>query len=145
MTIRRPVAFWIAALATLIALVWLLHDILLPFVAGMVVAYLLDPLASRIERLGVGRFVASVTLIGLSGFAVVFLFMLIAPILLVQLAGFVEALPSYVARLQAVVADPNRPWLTKLVGTSLSEGDLSDVTKQAANGFVLFLRSIIAG
>ena len=50
MTIRRPVAFWIAALATLIALVWLLHDILLPFVAGMVVAYLLDPLASRIER-----------------------------------------------------------------------------------------------
>jgi len=145
MTIRRPVAFWIAALATLIALVWLLHDILLPFVAGMVLAYLLDPLASRIERLGVGRFVASFILIGLFGFAVIFLFMLIAPILLVQLAGFVDDLPNYVARLQAVVADPNRTWLTKLLGASLSDGDLSNVTKQAASSFLLFLRSLAAG
>ena len=38
--------FWVAALAVFVALLWLLSDVLLPFVAGMALAYLLDPLAS---------------------------------------------------------------------------------------------------
>jgi predicted PurR-regulated permease PerM len=145
MTLRRQVVFWIAALAAVVAFVLLLHEIMLPFVAGMVLAYLLDPLANQIERLGIGRFAASLLIVGAFGFLLIFAFMLIAPILLVQLAGFVEALPNYMMRLQAIVADPNRPWLTKLVGASLGEGDLSDLTKQATTGFLLFLRSLIAG
>jgi predicted PurR-regulated permease PerM len=145
MPFRRKVAFWIAALAIFIAFVWLLHDILLPFVAGMVLAYLLDPLASRVERLGMGRFLASFAVIGLVGFAVVFLFILIMPILLVQLAGLIEELPKYVVRLQTAITDPNRQWLTKLVGASLGQGDLSNVTQQAAAAFMLFLRSLLTG
>ena len=145
MTFTRPVAFWSAALAVLIVLVWLLHDILLPFVAGMVLGYLLDPLANQLERLGIGRLTASMLIIGVSGFLVVFLLILMAPILLGQLAAFVEALPNYVARLHGFVTDPNRPWLTKLVGASLGEDDLSDLTKQATAGALLFLRSLMAG
>ena len=145
MTFTRPVAFWSAALAVLIVLVWLLHDILLPFVAGMVLGYLLDPLANQLERLGIGRLTASMLIIGVSGFLVVFLLILMAPILLGQLAAFVEALPGYVARLHGFVTDPNRPWLTKIVGASLGEDDLSDLTKQATAGALLFLRSLMAG
>ncbi len=145
MPLRRKVAFWIAALAIFVAFVWLLHDILLPFVAGMVLAYLLDPLASRVERLGMGRFLACFAVIGLVGFAVVFLFILIMPILLVQLAGLIEELPKYVVRLQAAITDPNRQWLTKLVGASLGQGDLSNVTQQSAAAFMLFLRSLLTG
>lgn len=145
MTFKRQVVFWIAALAAVIALVLLLHEILLPFVAGMVLAYLLDPLANQLERLGIGRFAASLVIVGAFGFVVVFAFMLIVPILLVQLAGFVDELPNYVERLQSVIADPTRPWLTNLVGASLGESDLSDLTKRAASGFLLFLRSLVAG
>ena len=145
MTFTRPVAFWSAALAVLIVLVWLLHDILLPFVAGMVLGYLLDPLANQLERLGIGRLTASMLIIGVSGFILIFLLILMAPILLGQLAAFVEALPSYVARLHGFVTDPNRPWLTKIVGASLGEDDLSDLTKQATAGALLFLRSLMAG
>ena len=145
MTLRRQVVFWIATLAAVIGFVLLLHQILLPFVAGMVLAYLLDPLANQLERLGIGRFAAAFLIICAFGFFVIFLFMLIAPILLVQLASLVEELPHYVVRLQAVVADPNREWLTKLVGASLGESDLSALTKQAASGFLLFMRSLIAG
>src|SRR5260370_38885374 len=68
MIFTRPVAFWTAALTAFVALVWLLHDILLPFVAGMVLGYLLDPLANRIERLGEGRLAASLLLTGLYRF-----------------------------------------------------------------------------
>ena len=45
MTFERQVTFWLAALFVLVALLWLFSGILLPFVAGMVLAYLLDPVA----------------------------------------------------------------------------------------------------
>lgn len=145
MSFTRPVAFWSAALAVFVALVWLLHEILLPFVAGIVLGYLLDPLANRLERLGIGRLAASMLIIGVSGFALIFLVILMAPILIGQLAAFVEALPGYVSRLHALVTDPNRPWLTKIVGASLGDENLSDAAKQASAGALLFLRSLMAG
>jgi predicted PurR-regulated permease PerM len=52
MTAARPNMFWIGALAAIALMVVLLRDILLPFVAGIALAYLLDPVVERIERLG---------------------------------------------------------------------------------------------
>ena len=51
-------------LAAVIAVVVLLREVLLPFVAGMVLAYLLDPLATRLERLGMNRLIATLTIVG---------------------------------------------------------------------------------
>ena len=42
MTFERQIAFWLAALAVIVLLLWLLSEILLPFVAGVAIAYLLD-------------------------------------------------------------------------------------------------------
>ena len=42
LSLQTQVRFWIAALAALIGLLWLFSDILLPFVAGMALAYLRD-------------------------------------------------------------------------------------------------------
>jgi predicted PurR-regulated permease PerM len=47
MSTSRPILFWSATFAATTAVVVLLHQVLLPFVAGMVLAYLLDPLANR--------------------------------------------------------------------------------------------------
>ena len=55
MALERQFVFWVAALAVFVAVLWLLSDVLLPFVAGMALAYLLDPIARRAERLGIGR------------------------------------------------------------------------------------------
>jgi len=41
MSLARPVAFWIAVFAAIIVAIVLLREVLLPFVAGMVLAYLL--------------------------------------------------------------------------------------------------------
>jgi len=41
----RPTVFWIATFATTTAIVLLLREVLLPFVAGMALAYLFNPLA----------------------------------------------------------------------------------------------------
>ncbi len=62
--------------AALVAAVVLLHEVLLPFVAGMVLAYLFDPLANRLERLGMNRLIATLTIVGL------FIVGVVAPIVL---------------------------------------------------------------
>ena len=90
---------------------WLLSDILLPFVAGMALAYLLNPLANRLERLGVPRWIAALAIVSLVVLVFMLLILLIAPVIGAQLAAFIENLPGYVRRLQAFVTDPSRPWL----------------------------------
>ncbi len=52
MRIDRRVVFWVAALAVLLVLLFVFSSILLPFVAGAAIAYLLDPLADWFERQG---------------------------------------------------------------------------------------------
>ena len=105
MTLERQVMFWAAGARRVRGCVlWLLSDILLPFVAGMALAYLLDPLAGGLERLGIGRAVSALIVltrrdrrVGGRGDAGR------APILGEQLAAFMDNLPGYVA--QAAVAD----------------------------------------
>ena len=52
LSLRRQLIFWAGALLVFIALLWLLGDVLLPFVAGMVLAYLLDPLVRQAAAAG---------------------------------------------------------------------------------------------
>src|SRR5215813_3039018 len=141
----RPIAFWTAMLTAVIAVIILLREVLLPFVAGMVLAYLLDPLANRIEALGVNRFLATLVIIGVFILVFILLVILVAPILFVQLLAFVDNLPNYVARLQALLADSNRDWLNKLVGDSLGGAELGAMVKQGAGGITIFLRSLWTG
>ena len=42
---------------------YVFSDILLPFVAGMVLAYFLDPVADRLQRFGLSRFMATVVIL----------------------------------------------------------------------------------
>ena len=80
MSFTRPILFWIAMLAAVIAVVALLREVLLPFVAGMVLAYLLDPLANRIERLGMNRLLATLVIMTLAITAIMLLIVLTVPV-----------------------------------------------------------------
>ena len=58
--LKRQIRFWIFAGAILALFFYLFSEILLPFVAGMVLAYFLDPVADRLQRLGLSRIMATV-------------------------------------------------------------------------------------
>ena len=47
--------FWLAMLAVGMLALYLLREVLAPFVAGAAVAYLLDPICDRLQRLGVTK------------------------------------------------------------------------------------------
>ena len=45
MTLQRQVSFWLISFLAFVVALWLLSPILLPFIAGLVLAYFLDPVA----------------------------------------------------------------------------------------------------
>src|SRR5580693_4449565 len=96
MSLTRPIAFWIAMLAAVAAVIVLLREVLLPFVAGIVLAYLLDPLATRLERLGMNRLIATLTIVGLLIVGVVALIVVTAPIIVSEIAYFIDDFPIYI-------------------------------------------------
>ena len=53
--VERHFLFWLAVLVLVVLALWLLSEILLPFVAGLAIAYLLTPLTDRLERFGINR------------------------------------------------------------------------------------------
>ena len=57
----RPTVFWVAIAVIVIAMLVLLHDILMPFVLGMLTAYLLEPIVDRLEKAGINRSLVAVS------------------------------------------------------------------------------------
>ena len=109
--LRRQVFFWLVTLAIFIAFLMLFSSILLPFIAGMALAYFLDPVADRLERIGLSRLMATVVI--LISFVVVFVLslMIIIPVLASQLNEFIQRVPGYITQLQTFIATSNASWL----------------------------------
>ncbi len=148
MTLQRKIGFWLGALAILIAFVYVLRDVLTPFVAGLVLAYLLDPLADRLERLGLGRLAA--TLIILIAFVAVFVAILVVvvPLLAAQLVAFLERAPTYVTRLQALLMEQGAPLLERIGGATVLadiQKSLGDVVGKGVTWLASFLGSLWSG
>ncbi len=147
MNFAWQVRFWLAALVVLIAAIWLLSEVLLPFVAGVALAYLLNPLTNRLERAGVPRTLGALMVVSLVVTAFLVLILTIAPIFGAQLAAFFADLPGYVRRLHGIVTDPGRPWLSNLVGDSLAGADKSvaEFVSQGAGLATQFLATVWSG
>ncbi len=135
MVYQRSLILWIAASVILAGTIILLREILLPFLVGIALAYLLDPLVARLERLGLGRSGAAFGIIGLFYVSIITLIIVITPILGDEVATFIEKFPAYVTKLQALANDPGRPWLRKIISEGLSEARQStgELTTVGAN------------
>ncbi len=114
--LRRQLRFWLVATVFFAGFIYLFSDILLPFVAGMVLAYFLDPVADWLQRRGVSRFMATILI--LVAFVVIFALSLIIliPVLVTQLADFIGRLPAYLGQLQALITQIDPHWLEQRFG-----------------------------
>ena len=119
-SLRRHILFWVAALAIVVLFLWAFRSILLPFVAGMALAYFLDPVADWLERRGLSRMMATIVI--LVCFVLVFALslMIVIPIIVGQLNDFAVALPGYITQLQELLASPRAflpDWLSAQIET----------------------------
>jgi predicted PurR-regulated permease PerM len=114
-TLRNQVLIWIAIAVISLVVIWTFRGILLPFVVGMVLAYILNPLVNLVERtrLNRGWSAAIVLLIVLS--IIVGLMIVVVPLVYQQVFGLAFRLPGYVGQLRDL-ANQWIPALNKWLG-----------------------------
>ena len=159
-TIRldRHVLPWVLALAAMALFIYLFSSVLMPFAAGLALGYLLDPVANRMERLGVGRLGAALIILGAFLILLIGVLVIALPILGHQLAAFVESLPQIVVKLQTLASSESgriaNSWggdlLQKLgLNTAGSPADLQksigDLVGEGAKWLITFARSLLLG
>jgi predicted PurR-regulated permease PerM len=120
-TLKQQVNFWALAFAGFIAFFYVFSDVLVPFLAGMALAYLLDPVADWFERRGFSRTVATLVILGLFILVVLIVLVVAIPILADQSAAFIERLPAYATRLQDVFAQFSDGRISRMLGITREE------------------------
>ena len=147
MTLQRQFGFWVGALFTLIAVLWLFSDILLPFLAGMVLAYFLDPVADALERLGLSRLASTLIILVCVILMFVLVLLLVLPILGDQIANFATNLPSYIKSLIKLFNDLAPQWAKDMIARSGADvqGSVTDIAGRAAGWIAALLASIWSG
>lgn len=136
MTLRNQAIFWAGVAAFIFAMLWLLSDILLPFVAGMAIAYFLDPIADRLERAGMSRTLATSIILGLFFLLAVLGLLILIPVLANQAHNLIVALPGLIEQARELMLPYLRRFLPNLVDGGWS--DLRDAfggTAEKAFGF----------
>lgn len=110
MRVEKQLWFWLAALLFAIGIIALLKDILLPFVAAIVIAYFLSPLADRLEALGINRGIAAVLIVGCGAVLIGLALVILGPILVDQLRRLATSLPDELQRIRTLVEDLAKDW-----------------------------------
>lgn len=132
--VSAQVKYWCIALAVLFVLLMLLGSVMLPFLVGGAMAYFLDPVADRLQRLGLSRVAATtvITLVGL--LAMVLLVLSVIPTLIQQTSALINAAPEIAKRLQGFMIEkfPELTDSTSTMRTTLAEIGAAIQAKGAA-------------
>ncbi len=100
---RQQAKYWGIATAVFLLVLWFLGDVLLPFILGGAIAYLLDPLADRLERRGLSRGAATAVISLIFAIVAGALVLLVVPMMIRQLADLVQLLPELTAQARAFI------------------------------------------
>jgi predicted PurR-regulated permease PerM len=118
-----------------------LSDILLPFVSGFALAYFLDPLADRLEAVGVRRSLATLTITVIVGLALLTALAFGLPVLAQQISMLIAALPGYISDVQVWLLEQNlvegQNELVSVMGESLLAGLQKTASSMVLTGLSL--------
>lgn len=98
--IRQQAKYWTVASAIFLGTIWFLGDVMLPFIMAMAIAYMLDPVADKLEAWGFSRILATITITACAGLTFVFMALLIIPTLIEQASDLVAIAPQLAEDLQ---------------------------------------------
>ncbi len=113
-TEHAPWLFWLVIAILLGGFIYLISPILLPFIVGLGVAYLLDPLADRLEAWGLSRTKATIVISGLFFAVITLVLVALVPMLLEQFMGLMAELPRYFQMLRGAIEPYIQHWSQEL-------------------------------
>lgn len=99
-----PLVFWGGSLVAAMLFVFVFKSVLLPFILGMAVAYLLNPLVNALGAVGFSRAPSALMILGAFLIVVLAFIGVISPIVYREFAEFSRDLPVYVEKVWAMLA-----------------------------------------
>lgn len=124
----QQMIFWALALAGLVGLVLIFKAMLLPFVLGGAIAYLLNPLVNRLVRLGIGRRAVVLGILGIFITLVIVFLAVVTPILIREAMGAIDSAPDYVQKIWALL-EPRLVWVQEKIGHQITLDEIQTAMK----------------
>jgi len=138
---ERQLRFWVIGFLVFGLGLWLLQTILLPFIAGMAIAYFLDPICDRLESWGLSRLWATTLVTVLFALLLVLALLLVVPAAIAQIAELAQQLPRFFEVLRSkldllLMQFETRvdPAIVERIKATV-EGSLGDVASWATGAF----------
>ncbi len=103
--VREQVKYWSVASVVFLGAIWVLGDVILPFVLAMAVAYMLDPVADRLEAMGLSRVLSTVVITAAAALIFVVISLLVLPTLVRQATDLVATAPQLFADLRSFLIE----------------------------------------
>ncbi len=97
---QQQTKYWSIAAAVFLVVLWYLGDVILPFVLGGAIAYFLDPVADRLEKMGLSRVLATVVITFFGVIIFTLLALLIIPLLVEQTIALINSAPEIFSKLK---------------------------------------------
>lgn len=147
MSWQRQAIWWAALFLGFLGFVYLFSGILLPFVAGMILAYVLDPLADKFEDIGLSRMAATGTILVMSLLVFALALLIIVPLLGKQMGEFIDQIPSYIKALQAFLVSDTVMRITDFLPVESKDlqGYLGNFVDDGARWLSTLLGSVLSG
>lgn len=144
MTPVRAAIFWGCVAALFLVIVRTLGDVLFPFVLGIVIAYLLDPIARRLDARGLPRWGSAAFILGGFFLLVGGLAAFVGPLLFRETVHFVNDFPGLLSRAQAALlpyADRVQSW----TGSAPDAQKIQSVLEEHTGSALALSGNVLAG
>ena len=143
MTREKRFWSWVGIVAVLVAFIFVFRPVLMPFVAGAVIAYFLDPMLDRMVKKGMSRMLATILVTGLFFAIVASVIILIVPLLQAQVFGFAKLLPSLIETATQYLAPVQDVLREKLSSERMAA--LKDATRSLGSDLVGWILELLKG
>lgn len=117
---QKDMVFWLALIGLAGAALYVVGEAVAPFLIGLSLAYVLNPLVLRISLAGMPRWLAALIVICIFFFGVGFVLFASAPFIAQNVAEFLRNLPATLQRLQNIF-EAYRPMIEQKLGISLAD------------------------
>ncbi|AQX19844.1 AI-2E family transporter [Bartonella sp. WD16.2] len=145
-SMKKQVFFWLGTLIFFVIFMFVFGAVLLPFVAGIVLAYFLNPIVQLLEKVGIRRVFGTILITLFIVIIFVVALTILIPIASWQIQQFVSSgLPIYVSRIQNFFTESNFDWVGRYFGSDPNElqTDIKVLLGQSSDFITSLLNSLL--
>ncbi|EJF81762.1 AI-2E family transporter [Bartonella doshiae] len=143
---KKQIFFWLGTLIFFILFMLVFGSILLPFVAGIVLAYFLNPIVQLLEKYGISRVFGTILITLFIVIIFVAALIILIPIISWQIQQFTSnGLPIYINRIQTFLVEHDFGWVRRYFGSDPNElqSNIKGLLGQSSDFITSLLNSLL--